>query len=171
MIDFQNGGLEHQVFELISKMCDLSCSDEFPHFVTNEQESGMWECKLSIPGVKATAIAHGKTEVEAINQCALCMRFILKKDHNKDQLDPDVEDSIFAGNIEQFFGDINYDRQYRYHLCETDLLLDSTLSTKLFNNYGNDTLRRINEDGEEIDQVSEIITIRLLVKEKKKNYC
>ena len=32
--------MEHQVYELISKMYDLACSDEFPHFVTTEQKRG-----------------------------------------------------------------------------------------------------------------------------------
>ena len=80
-------------------MCDLACSDKFPHFVTTEQENGIWECKLSIPGVKTTAIAHGKTEAESINRCAINMIFILKRDHDKDQFDPDLEVSIFAGNM------------------------------------------------------------------------
>lgn len=173
MIDFQNGGLEHQVYELISKICDLACSDEFPHFVTTEQEKGIWECKLSIPGVKTTAVAHGKTEVESINRCAINMIFILKKDHDKDQLDPDLEDSIFAGNIEQFFGDIVYDPKYKYHLFESDILIkpDDVEIINFIKNQMKDSVRKLHECVEEIDEMSQIVTLRFLVKKKKDNYC
>ena len=77
MIDFQTGGLEHQVYELIAKMCDLACSDMFPRFQTSQIENGRWECKLSIPGVKSVSIGHGNSEVESINQCALKMLIAL----------------------------------------------------------------------------------------------
>lgn len=173
MIDFQSGGLEHQVYEIITKMCDLGCSNEFPHFETKQIENSRWECKLMIPGVKRQAVATGKTEVESINQCALCMKFILKHYHDKDQYDPEIDESIFRGNIEQFFRDIDYNKEYRYHLCETDILLNSHTKTtfNLLEIYAHDTVDRIHEDGEEIDQMSEIVTIRFLVKKKKENYC
>lgn len=169
MIDFQNGGLESQVYELIAKMCDLGCSDEFPKFITNQMEKRKWECKLTIPGVKTTSTACGATEVESINQCALKMLFILKRDHDKDQLDPDEETSIFEGNIAQFFGDIDYDKGYRYRLCETDILLNPHAITtfKLLEGYASDTVDRLHKQGEEIDKMSEIVTIRFLVKQKK----
>lgn len=169
MIDFQNGGLESQVYELIAKMCDLGCSDEFPKFITNQMEKRKWECKLTIPGVKTTSTACGATEVESINQCALKMLFILKRDHDKDQLDPDEETSIFEGNIAQFFGDVDYDNRYRYRLCETDILLNPHAVTtfKLLEGYASDTVDMLRKQGEEIDRMSEIVTIRFLVKQKK----
>lgn len=173
MIDFQNGGLEHQVYELIVKMCDLGCSDEFPKFTTKQLENRKWECILTIPGVKTTSSACGSTEVESINQCALKMLFILKRDHDKDQLDPDIKENIFRGNIEQFFGNINYDSAFRYRLCETDILINPHAITtfKLLENYAADTIKRLHEQGEEIDQMSQIVSIRFLVKQKKKEYC
>lgn len=169
MIDFQNGGLEHQVYELIAKMCDLACSDEFPHFQTTPIENGRWECKLSIPGVKKDSIGYGKTEVDSVNECALNMLAYLKMNHKNDDYDPDMEESIFRGNIEQFFGDIDYDYRYTYHLCETDILLDS-------NSYIADSLKRmiankIEKDDSEIDAMSNIVTLRFLIKKEKKNYC
>ena len=173
MIDFQNGGLEHQVYELIAKMCDLGFSDNFPHFSTRELENGEWECTLAIPGVKRKAVACGKTEVESINYCALCMKTILKRDHNKDDLDPDIDNSIFAGNIEQFFGDVEYNHEYKYHLVETDILINQNdeYTFKLLKHYIGDTIDKIKTNDEEVDDISDIVTIRLLVKKKKYNYC
>ena len=172
MIDFQNDGLEHQVYELISKMCDLACSDSFPHFETKLLENGRWECRIAIPGVKKSAKASGKTEVESINVCALGMLAILKRDHDKNQYDPDIEDNIFGDSIGQFFN-VDYDKECRYHLCETDIHLNQndTYAYKLLENYASETISRIKEGGGEIDLMSDIVTIRLLVKERKKNYC
>ena len=154
-------------------MFDLGCSDDFPKFITQQIDNNRWECQLSIPGVKTTAKAHGKSEVDSINQCAVNMLFILKMDHDKDTFDPDIDESIFRGNIEQFFGDVSYNPEYKYHLCETDILLNRHAITtfKLLESYAKDTIQRIEEDGEEIDQMSEIVTIRFLVKKKKGYTC
>ena len=115
------------------------------------------------------AKATAKTEVESINRCATCMLFILKRDHNKNQYDPSDEDSVFYGNISEFFGNVDYDLDYRYHLCETDVLIDSSdLSAfKMLEGYADETIEKIKECNEEIDSMSEIVTIRLLVKERK----
>ncbi len=172
MIDFQDGGLEHQVYELIAKMCTLACSDNFPHFETKLLEDGEWQCKLAIPGVKKASIGHGKTEVDSINICALGMLDILKREHDKDQYDPDIEENIFGDNISQFFN-VEFDKEYRYRLCETDILLDvnDEYAYRLLQNYASSTINDIKTDGEEIDCMSDIVTIRFLVKERKKNYC
>ena len=172
MIDFQSGGLKHQVYELIAKMCDLGCSDEFPHFQTKQLEDEKWECELSIPGVKQTSVGCGNTEVESINNCASQMMFILKTDYPNDDYDPEMEDNIFCGNIDQFFGDVDYDEQYKYHLCETDILINKydDLSNVLLRRASR-TIEKIENNNEEIESMSEIVTIRLLVKQKKTNYC
>ena len=169
MIDFQNSGLEHQVYELIAKMCDLACSDEFPHFQTNPIENGKWECKLAIPGVKMISVGYGTTEVESVNACALKMLTYLKINHKNDDYDPDIEESIFRGNIEQFFGDIDFDYRYTYHLCETDILLDgySHVADSLKRMIAN----KIERNGDEIEAMSNIVTLRFLMKTEKKNYC
>ena len=172
MIDFQDDGLEHQVYELIAKMCDLACSDEFPRFMTRHTTNGRWECNLSIPGVKTDAISYGKTEVEAINNCALDMLRILETDHNMDRYNPDIEESIFKSKIEQFFDDVDYDKRYKYRLCETDILIKphSELANTLLEKYAHKTINNLQNNGEEVESMSEIVTLRLLVKEKK-NYC
>lgn len=170
MIDFQNGGLEAQVYEAIAKLCYLNGSDEFPRFITSQYKDGKWKCEINVPGINFPTSGYGKTEVEAINRCAAVLLYHLKKNHNKDQFDPEYEDSIFRGNIEQFFNKENYDPKYRYHLCETDLLIDSNVTYKLLLENGSHTLKRLSSE-EDIDSVSEIVTIRLLIKEKKKNFC
>lgn len=169
MIDFQNGGLEHQVYELISKMCNLCYSDDFPHFLTKQLENDKWECTLSIQGVKTVAFGKGRSEVEAINKCASCMIGILKSNHDKNQLDPEFDDSVFKNNIEQFFGDIDYDKEYIYRLCETDILLDlnTSVTKEILNKSAKNLLTRLKDEGEDVDQISEIVTMRFLVKKKK----
>ena len=171
MIDFQNGGLEHHVYELILKMCDLACSDAFPRFETKQLENGKWECRLAIPGVKTPVIKSGNTEVESVNACAFRMLSILRNEYEKNQYDPSIEDSLFADNIEQFF-DIEYDKRYRYYLCEADIHLNNndTFARYLLQNYAGETTESIKDDGGEIDCISDIVTMRFLVKEKRKNY-
>lgn len=169
MIDFQDKELCRYVYELLIKIQDLYCSDDVPRFHTKQIENGGWECSLQILGVKENVIAYGKTEVESVNNCAYKMKNILERDHPDDDFDPDVENSIFRGNIEQFFDEINYDPHYKYHLYETDVLLDT-------DDYVAVTLRRMIEDGfkecdGEIDKMSDIATLRFLVKKKKDNYC
>ena len=171
MIDFQNGGLESQVFEVIAKLCYLNGSDEFPHFKTTQYKDGKWKCEINVPGIKFPTTGFGKMEVDAINRCAAVLLHHLKTYHSKDQFDPDCEDSIFRGNIEQFFNKDKYDPEYRYHLCETDLIIDSKFVNELLLKNGGLTLRHIAQEGEEIDLTSDIVTIRLLLKERKKNYC
>lgn len=170
MIDFQNNGLESQVFEAIAKLCNLNGSDEFPHFQTTQYKNGKWKCEIKVPGIEFPTSGFGRTEVESINRCAAVLLYHLKKIHDKDQFNPEFEDSIFRGNIEQFFTKKKYDTRYRYHLCETDILLEPDKVYKMFLENGSRTLQTMARDEEEIDSVSEIVTIRLLVKTKKKNF-
>ena len=173
MIDFQNDGLEHQVFKLISKMCDLYCSNEFPHFQTRKLDNNKWECTLEIRGTKQKVTSIGNSEVTAINKCASIMLDVLEKYHDKDQYDPDIPDSVFRDNIEQFFDDVKYDSGYLYHLYETDILLNpNDIHTyNRLKDYAKESMRNIYERGEEVDLMSDIVTIRFLIKEKKKRYC
>lgn len=173
MIDFQSSGLSHQVYKLITRMCDLACSDEFPNFVTKQLDDDKWKCELTIPGVSKVAYGYDETEVGSINKCANLMIYYLDKNHDKNQYDPNYEDSIFLGNIEQFFGDVEYDKEYKYHLCESDILIDNDDEhiKGLLKNYAAPIIRKLNRDDEEIDQMSQIVTIRFLVKKKKSHYC
>ena len=169
MIDFQNDGLEHQVYELISRMCDLTCSDEFPKFETKELPK-KWECRLKIPGVVTSGVGYGNNEVEAINNCALNMLMILNTNHDKNQFDPNVPDSVFRNNIEQFFGDVDYDKRYRYYLCETDIRIDYQTEMEL-DRFAKDVVDKINSNSAYVDMMSDIVTIRYLVKTKRDHCC
>ena len=171
MIDFQDSGLEHQVYELIAEMCNLTCSDSFPRFETKLLENDIWECKLAIPGVKRVAVAKGLSEVDSINACATNMLGILRTEHDKNQYDPEIEENIFEQNIQQFFS-VKYDNRYRYHLCQADILLDQNdnFAYRLLKSYASKTVDGIMEEGGEIDSMSDIVTIRFLVKEQKKDY-
>lgn len=172
MIDFQNGGLESQVFELISKMCDFLKSDDFPHFVTSQTEDGKWKCELNIPGVKQVAVAYYESEVGSINKCASKMLYILKKYHNKNQYYPEYEDSVFLDNIEEYFGDVEFDKQYTYYPYFCDILVEprSELGSML-HQYAYEKLMKIEDDGGEVETMSDIVSLAFLIKNKKSNYC
>ena len=104
---------------------------------------------------------------------ASIMLDVLEKYHDKDQYDPDIPDSVFRDNIEQFFDDVKYDSGYLYHLYETDILLNpNDIHTyNRLKDYAKESMRNIYERGEEVDLMSDIVTIRFLIKEKKKRYC
>ena len=173
MIDFENDGLEWQVYELIAKLCDLASSDEFEHFQRKQIENGKWECRLTIPGVKRSAFGSGSTEVESINECALDMLMLLKREHNQDDYDPDFEESIFSQKIDTYFDGVMYNSEYKYHLCQADIRIseETIKNAKILEKYGQDIVEKIEECGDEIDQISQIVTVRLLVKKRKNNYC
>lgn len=173
MVDFQNDGLESQVYELIAKMCDLMKSDEFPKFQTKQLPDGFWECTLSIPGVKNTAFGTGKTEVHAINRCSRSMLTILKSKHKNDEYDPDIKESVFREQIEERFGNVEYNPEYFYYPFFCGMLLedkyDGYLKRSLMNHV-KPTLERIEEEGGEVVKMCDIVDLVFLVRRKKKNY-
>ena len=121
MIDFQNSGLEWQVFEVISRTYELVKSEDIPHFETNKLDNGKWKCTLKIPGIES---AHSiqNTEVAAINRCASNMLHILDCLDKRGLYDPEVEESVFKEEIESYFGEVDYDSEYNYYLFSGDIL-------------------------------------------------
>ena len=174
MVDFQYSRLDVDVYRLIATMCDLVCSNDFPHFITNELENEQWQCSLSIPELNKKAVAIGNTEVEAINRCATNMLFILDKNlNNPDEFDPDDEDTLIFNNVEGYFGDKDLNNLYKYHMYETDILLDTNNESilELLKSKADDVIKHIDRSEEEFDQISEIVTIRVLARTKKDYYC
>ena len=173
MIDFQNSGLESQVYELIAKMCQLLHSNDFPKFETKQIEPNRWQCTLSIPGVKKRITGEGKTEVKAINTCAIGAVSFLKEEHEKEQYDPSIRRSIFGPNVMEYFGDYEFDKEYVYRLIDTDVLVDPNdeLCNGLLRKYAIPDIRELIDDDEIIEAMSEIVSVRFLIKERKKNYC
>ena len=169
MIDFQNDGLESQVFELISRMCDLYQSDEFPHFKLSKTETNRWQCELAIDGIEKPVIAYGDTEVAAINRCASKMLYILEHDHSKGQYDPDSGDNPFLDQIEIYFHGVELNRDYIYYPFHIDITVnpDSELAKGL-TKCAQDSLRRSMEKNEFVDRMSSTVTVRFLIKRKKK---
>ena len=173
MIDFQNGGLESQVYELIAKMCDLTMSDDFPKFQTKQLRDGLWECSLNILGVKNTAFGRGETEVKSINNCAHSMLQILKSKHKNDEYDPDIEESVFREHIEQYFGNIKYNPEYNYYVNISDILLCEGRDDYIRNilmKYAVENLRPCIEQGHEVDMMCDIVTLKFLIRRRKNNY-
>ncbi len=174
MIDFQDSGLESQVYVLIAKMCDLTMSDDFPKFQTKKlPKKGLWECTLAIPGVEKTAFGRGKTEVESINLCAIAMLKLLKNNYKNNEYNPCDEKSVFCGDIEQFFGDVDYDSGYNYYLHRTDILLtkgrDDNLRRALMKKAIKNSIPYL-EKNSEVDMMCDIVTLRFLIRNRKKRY-
>ena len=173
MIDFQNGGLESEVYTLISKMCEITESDDFPKFLTTQEESGRWKCPLEIPGVKNTALGYGETEAKSINACAYKMLLILEKYHQNNEYDPDIEESLFKDRIEVYFGDIKYSKEYNYYIYSCGLDFDDQYGYQikdLLMRYVEDNLDRVKADGGEVVKMSDLVDLRFLVRRRKKNY-
>ena len=170
MIDFQNSGLEYEVYLLITKMCDLAKSDSFPKFKTTKITDGEWKCELSIPGVKDKAIAYQKDEVSAINRCASNMLYILETQHKNGEYDPDIYDSYFRENIEEFFGNLEYDCKYLYYMMDCDVLVrpDEQLAF-LLRERASESIDNVKDQGDEVIQMCDIVSLRFLVRHIKKN--
>ena len=172
MIDFQKGGLEWQVFEAISKTYELVKSDDIPHFETKKLDDGKWECTLKIPGIEI-ARSIQDSEVVAINRCASNMLHILDCLDKRGIYDPENEESVFREDIESYFGEVDYDPEYNYYLFTGDILFkeDDEYAKKFIKSYSRKYYGEISEQGDEIDRICDFITVRYLVKQKKKNYC
>lgn len=173
MIDFQDDGLESQVYELIAKIRELKKTSDFPKFETKQLENGTWKCTLSIPGVKNRVSSEAGTEIQAINVCAMGMKLILERDYDKEQLDPTIKNSIFEPKIAECFGEYEYNKEYLYRMIETDFLIDSDdeLTQRLLRKYGMDEIKKYMTDDEEVENMSDLVMLRFLIRERKKNYC
>ncbi len=173
MIDFQCSGLEYQVYELIAKMCKLLHSNEFPKFETKQVEDNKWHCTISIPGIKSRVTGEGETEVGSINVCAMGMMLILDRECGEKKFDPSVERSIFGPSVFEYFEDHNFDKEYVYRLISTDITIDSKdeLCNALLKKYATSKAEQLLFKNEIIESMSKEITVRILVKERKENYC
>ena len=140
MVDFQNGGLEPQVYELILKMCDMMESDEFPKFDTKQLSKNLWEARLTIPGISETAVAIEESEAKAINRCASNMLHILECSDEIGIYDPKNEESFYLNRIEQIFGEVDYDPNYLYYLSVTEIPSDmlGEKMAEISKNFGDD---------------------------------
>ena len=166
MIDFQKSGLERQVYEVITRMCDLVKTDEFPKFKTKKQKSGRWDCTLTIPGIETAVAKEQETEVAAINRCASNMLHILNSLDKRGLYDPNYEESVFKDDIEFFFGDLEYDPNYHYYLstCDINLTAKDEGMKNMIKSYSTKYFDKCIEHGEEIDKICDIVTVRYLVK-------
>ena len=173
MIDFQDDGLESQVYELIAKIRELKPYGDFPKFETKQLENGNWKCTLSIPGVKKRVSGEADTEVKSINICAMGMKLILERDYSKEQLDPTIKDSVFEPKIAEYFGEYEYNKEYLYRMIETDFMIDSDdeLTKRLLTKYGMSEIEKYITQDEEIEDMADLVMLRFLVRERKKNYC
>ena len=163
MVDFQNGGLEPQVYELILKMCDMMESDEFPKFDTKQLSKNLWEARLTIPGISETAVAIESSEVGAINRCASNMLHILECTDETGIYDPKKGESFYLDRIERIFGEVEYDPNYLYYLSITEIPSDmlGKKMAEISSNFGDDI----------VECADTKVVINYLMKRKRRMQC
>ena len=170
MIDFQKGGLEYQVYELIVKMCALVRSEVFPCFQTKRTQDGKWECTLEIPGITEVAKAKQDSEVESINRCASNMLFILDCIDRKGFYDPDIVESVFRDRIEEAFGEVKYDPKYLYYPCSVQVPI-SPYNKGIASTIKQQTVNVESKNGDIVQQVDSVLLVKFLMRRKKKKWC
>ena len=172
MIDFQNDKLEPEVYEALYRTSELMCGNPLPKFETKRNSDGKWICRFAIPGVETVVTPPYETEIEAINMCASNISYILDIVDKKGVYDPDAEESVYRDEIESYFGNVKYDKEYRYMLSHTSIGLgqeDDYLKRIIKKRIKNE-FEKWEEEGE-IDRVCDWFTITYLLKFRKKNYC
>ena len=171
MVDFQEGGLRKSVYKLLAKLNELVLYEDMPKFKTSYVDNKVWKCELKVPGVHQTAVGWGDTEAESISGCAEFMLEVLKRDHSKNQYDPKDEESIFRDDIEYWFGNLKYDCRYMYYCSHCDVLVrekDEDIRKFLIGTAIKDWGKEFDDESEIVDMCS-IVSIRLLMREEKKN--
>lgn len=111
-----------------------------------------------------------RTEVEAINMCATIMLHILKSTDEYEYYDPDYPECFIADEISEIFGDTEFDKQYRYSICGTEILIENeNKSVKEVVEKGlKKLLHAMHESNIIAERMDARICVRFLTKEKKK---
>lgn len=173
MIDFQDSRLDQSVFEVMSRAFDYVLSDKMPRFKTKRLDSGKWSCSYEIPGIPAAYAKDKETEIEAINWCASNMMHILNHLSEEGIYDPEIDNSVFKDEIEIYFGNVRYSKEYNYRLFSSEILLadkDSYMK-QMIELYSKRLGEQLLINNEEIVKIRDVLPITLLVRQKKKNYC
>ncbi len=173
MIDFQDIRLDQCVFEVMSRAFDYVLSDEMPRFKTKRLENGKWNCSYEIPGIPAAHAKEKETEIDAINWCASNMLHILTHLSEDGVYDPEIEDSVFKDEIEIFFGNVRYNKEYNYRLFSSEILLtdEDSYMKQMIELYSKRLGEQLSINNEEIVRIRDVLPITLLIRQKKKNYC
>ena len=172
-IDFQNNNLDPQVYEVLFRTSNMMKLSRRPSFITKEINDHRWECRFEIPGIEPAISLDQASEIESINRCASNMLNIINKLDPRGLYNPETKGSYLEDEIKSCFGDIRFNPEYYYYLFTGDIVLSN--SDKYLKNMLELRSKEYYEDfksrGEEIDIISNIITVKYLIKEKKKNYC
>ena len=171
MVDFQEGGLRSSVYRLLANLSHIVLLEDMPKFKTSLVDDKEWKCELTLPGVAQTAIGWGDNEADAISGCAERMLEMLAKFYDKNQFDPNDRESIFQDNIEYWFGNIKYDKQYRYYVSHCDVLVrekDEDIRKFLLGTAVKDWGKDFDEEDELVD-MSSIVSLKLLMRQRIKN--
>ena len=173
MISLQNKELDMEVYQLMAKMSQICTDETLPRFKPKKLCENKWKCHLKIPGVLKEAIGYGETEVKAINSCAYHMLCILETYHKNNEYDPEAEEGFFKDNIEMWFGNLEYDHDYNYfpYFCDICLNDGDSFTRDLLTKYASNSINRLINNGNEIEGMCKIVSLRFLVRYKKKNLC
>ncbi len=91
-------------------------------------------------------------------------------EQNNEEGNSNIKKDLYCPDCESYFGDIQCDPNYSYRYCDSDIVVPhQDVLRNAINTYAKNIIKETQDAGEELDQISEIVTIRFLVKKKKIN--
>lgn len=158
---------DEELLRLIIKLHSYGYKSILPRFKISKSDDGCFTSELKLPGIKRLAVGIEKDVTSSLIKCANQMIVFLEEKHNQNRKS-EIEKDYYCENCEDYFCNIECDPNYTYRYCSGDVWIPhQDVLHKLLKHYAGDMVKEINDDGEEIEQISEIITVRLLLKKKR----
>lgn len=158
---------DEDLLRLITKLYSYGYKSILPRFKISKSEDGIFTSELNLPGIKKAALGIDKDITCSLINCVHKMIMLLEEKNNRKNKNT-IEKDYYCEDCEDYFGDIECDPNYTYRYCSGDVFIPhQDILRKLLNHYAEGTVKAINNDDEEIDKISEIVTVRLLLKKRK----
>lgn len=158
---------DERLLRLIIILYSYGYKTILPRFKISKSDDGNFTSELNLPGIKKPAVGVGKDITSSLINCVNKMIVLLEEKNNRNNKTT-VEKDCYCEKCADYFGDIKYDPNYTYRYCSGDVLIPhQDILHKLLDYYAEDMVKTINNNDEKIDKISEIVTVRLLLKKSK----